>query len=163
MVGYLRQYLDDPSFELTIRMNRRTFNLLVSLLEPSLLVDEEMSCRRGGAINPSMCVYMTLRYLAGGSHHDLKSHLGISKASFYRCLTKTKLAICNCSELDIVFPTSQRELAVISGVFKMFRNVGRFQIALEQLTVIYCQLIPHLDLKWVMSSHIFPDITKNMV
>ena len=82
MVGYLRQYLDDPSFELTIRMNRRTFNLLVSLLEPSLLVDEEMSCRRGGAINPSMCVYMTLRYLAGGSHHDLKSHLGISKAAF---------------------------------------------------------------------------------
>jgi hypothetical protein len=118
MKAFLRQYINDPSFDSTIRMNRRTFNLLVSLLEPSLLVNEEMASKRGGAITPSMCVYLTLRYLAGGSHHDLKSHLGISKASFYRCLDKTKLAICNCPALDITFPTSQHELRIISNGFE---------------------------------------------
>ena len=118
MVAYMHQHLNDPYFDKTIRTNRTSFDRLVTMLTPSLLVDEEMARRRGGNITPTMCLYLTLRYLAGGSHHDIMNHLGISMASFYRCLTKTKLAICNCAELDIVFPSSQRELELISNGFE---------------------------------------------
>lgn len=68
MAAFMQQYIDDPSFDRTIRMNRLTFKHLVSLLEPALEINNEMASRRGGAITPDMCVYLTLRYLAGGKN-----------------------------------------------------------------------------------------------
>jgi hypothetical protein len=118
MEAFMLQYINDPSFDVTIRMDRVTFKYLISLLEPALLVDDKMASSRGGAITPDMCVYLTLRYLAGGSFHDIKIHLGISKASFYRCLHKTLYAICNHSALLVRFPTTIRELEIISNGFE---------------------------------------------
>lgn len=48
MKAYMTQHLNDPYFDKTIRMNRKSFDCLVRLLEPSLRVDEEMARRRGG-------------------------------------------------------------------------------------------------------------------
>ena len=124
MRAFMLQYIEDPLFQVTIRMTRITFKYLVSLLEPAIQVDAIMAAKRGGQISTEMCTYMTLRYLAGGSHHDIKLHLGISKSSFYRCLTKTCLALCSNPELALHFPTTTRELEYASSGFESIVSNG---------------------------------------
>ena len=124
MAAFMLRYIDDPLFPVTIRMTRITFKYLVSLLESHIRVDSEMANKRGGAITAQMCTYLTLRYLAGGCHHDIKVHLGISKSSFYRCLTKTLLAICDHPDLALRFPTTIRELEFASSGFESLVSNG---------------------------------------
>jgi hypothetical protein len=54
-----------------------------------LVVDEMQASQRGGSITPEICLYSTLRYLAGGDVIGIKNFVGISKASFYRVFEKT--------------------------------------------------------------------------
>jgi DDE superfamily endonuclease len=99
-----------------LRMQKHSFDKLVQLLEADLLVDENFAELRGGAIIPPLCVYCTLRFLAGGSYLDTTDVAGISQASFYRVVWKTITAIVKCSALRIQFPTTKEEItAAISG------------------------------------------------
>jgi hypothetical protein len=77
-----------------------------------------MAARRGGAITPEMCLYMTLRYLAGGSYLDICIILQVSHSAFYYCLYKTLLAICQCKALDIVFPAGVNKCARLAAGFR---------------------------------------------
>jgi hypothetical protein len=72
-----------------IRMPHDSFTRLLSVVRKDLEVDTEMAELRGGAILPEICLYVCLRYLAGGSYSDIKFFTGISVASFYRVLWKT--------------------------------------------------------------------------
>jgi DDE superfamily endonuclease len=91
-----------------IRMSAESFRKLVEILRMDLEVDEEQASYRGGAILPEICVYICLRYLAGGSYSDIKFLTGISVSSFYRVLWKTIAAINKASHelLAITFPSS---------------------------------------------------------
>ena len=82
-----------------LRMSKVLFNKLVLLLAEDLLVDEDAARKRGGAIIPELCIYCTLRYLAGGSYLDISDIAGISQSSFYRIVWKTITAIVKCSAL----------------------------------------------------------------
>ena len=57
------------------------------------MVKQEMASLQGGAIIPELCVYVTLRYLAGGLYTDIFYLISISQALFYRLLWKTINAI----------------------------------------------------------------------
>jgi hypothetical protein len=93
-----------------LRMKKDSFNKLVGLLAENLAVDEVAADKRGGAIIPEICVYCTLRYLAGGSYLDITDIAGISQASLYRVVWKTITAIAKCKALRIIFPKSPQEI-----------------------------------------------------
>ena len=94
-----------------IRMSHDSFTRLLSVVRKDLEVDTEMAELRGGAILPEICLYVCLRYLAGGSYSDIKFFTGISVASFYRVLWKTIGAINKSTSdiLSIKFPTTHDE------------------------------------------------------
>jgi hypothetical protein len=62
---FQRHTSHDPIVSNLLRMSLASFHRLVSLLSDVLIVDESYAARRGGAISPQYCVFMTLRYLAG--------------------------------------------------------------------------------------------------
>jgi hypothetical protein len=117
--AYMNQYMNDPSFERTIRMSRPSFCKLVDLLRDKLVVDNNQAERRGGGILPEVCLYMTIRYLAGGSYLDITKLVLISTAAFYYCVRKTIQAICNCPELNLKFPTTVTECQAIAEGFRL--------------------------------------------
>lgn len=99
-----------------LRMEMDSFNKLVILLRDELEVDSSAADKRGGAIIPEVCIYCTLRYLAGGSYLDVSDIAGISQASFYRVVWKTITAIVHCSALRIRFPKTKEEVtAAVAG------------------------------------------------
>lgn len=85
--------INDPSFERDLRMKPASFVKLVDILKDSLQVDSKMAGLRGGEVSLPLCVYLTIRYLAGAPYIDIMRFLGISPVTFYRCLHKTLRAI----------------------------------------------------------------------
>jgi DDE superfamily endonuclease len=98
-------------FQRHIRMPYDSFKKLVSVLKDDLMVDSVQAGFRGGAIIPEVCLYVCLRYLAGGSYTDIQILTGISVSSFYRILWKTINAINNSKStlLTIKFPSTNKE------------------------------------------------------
>jgi DDE superfamily endonuclease len=93
-----------------IRMDKCSFDKLLGYIYQDLIVKEGKADNRGGPIIPELCLFCTLRYLAGGSYLDICDIAGISKSSFYRILWKTIDALCKCEELAIRFPSSSAEI-----------------------------------------------------
>jgi hypothetical protein len=120
---YCNRHTERGTFRIRMRMERPSFDKLLHLVHDDLLVSETFAVRRGGAIVPELCLYCTLRYLAGGSYLDICDIAGISKASFYRVIWKTITAIVKCPELKITFPSSRSEIKdAISGFASMLAS-----------------------------------------
>jgi DDE superfamily endonuclease len=109
---FIRQYTDSKLlFHRTIRMEIKSFKLLVTLLDPILDNCKEMSIIKGSDIYFSTEVYLfcTLRYLSGGSYLDIIALTGMSKPYFYNIVWKTISAIIQCNHPlinNIKFPTT---------------------------------------------------------
>ena len=101
---YCRQHVVAGTFKRRLRMEKESFDLLLSYIFQWLLVNEQMADLRGGTIIPELCLYCTLRWLAGGSYLDITDIAGISRSSFYRIIWKTIVAIVICEELAINWP-----------------------------------------------------------
>jgi DDE superfamily endonuclease len=113
---YCERHHERGTLARRLRMTRQSFEKLVLLIETELQVDEVAAHSRGGAIIPEVCLYCTLRYLAGGSYLDISDVAGISQASFYRVVWKTITALVKCPALCIQFPKSDEEVkAAIAG------------------------------------------------
>jgi DDE superfamily endonuclease len=114
---YMDGHHDRGTFARRLRMGKDSFQKLVGLIEADLLVNEYSAEMRGGAIIPEVCLYCTLRFLAGGSYLDIITDVaGISQASFYRVVWKTVTAIAKCSALRIRFPQTGEEVkAAVAG------------------------------------------------
>ena len=69
-----------------IRMSKASFYKLLGYIQSYLVVNEVMANMRGGPIIPELCLYCTLRWLAGGSYLDICDITGISQSSFYGLL-----------------------------------------------------------------------------
>ncbi len=108
---FCRRHSGRSDFTRHIRMSHDSFNKLLSAIQQDLEVDREMADLGGGAILPEICLYVCLRYLAGGSYSDIKYITGISSASFYRVLWKTMRAINQSKSeiLSIKFPATTAE------------------------------------------------------
>jgi DDE superfamily endonuclease len=100
---------DDPWFLRFIRMSLNSFHNLLRLVEDDLQVDAYMASKRFGQITPSLCLYMTLRHLAGGVPQDITETIGVSRSSLYRCVKKTLRVIAKCPALAISFPQTHAE------------------------------------------------------
>ena len=100
---------DPEAFWRHLRMSYESFEKLLSYIRADLEVDHRMATLRGGPIMPEVCLFCTLRWLAGGTYLDIYDIAGISKTSFYQVVWKTIMAICTCEELQIKFPTTMYE------------------------------------------------------
>ena len=87
-------------------MSRASFDKLLQypVIKEELAVNGKMANMRGGPIIPELCMYCTLRWLAGGSYLDICDISGVSTSSFYRVIWKTIVALNKCPELAIEFP-----------------------------------------------------------
>jgi hypothetical protein len=100
------RYQHSSDFGRLLRMQISSFNKLVHWIKQDLQVNNEMAELRGGVIPPSICLYVTIRDLAGGSYLDIIVNCGISSSSFYDCVWQTIHALPNCDEISINFLTT---------------------------------------------------------
>lgn len=66
-------------FHRCYKMSRKAFDALLSLLTPSLQVDEKQSTNRTSIepVTPANKLQMFLRYMSGGSCHDIIAYSGV--------------------------------------------------------------------------------------
>jgi hypothetical protein len=121
---YSLRHHDRGTFARRLRMRLDSFQKLVVLIQDDLLVHEHCANMRGGVIIPELCLYCTLRYLAGGSYLDISDVAGISQASFYRVIWKTITAIVKCPALRIRFPRTTEEIAAAIAGFASISTEG---------------------------------------
>jgi hypothetical protein len=114
---FLLTRASDPLHHRRTRMSYPSFVKLVDLLRDSLAVDVAQGNRRGGATTPEVCVYCTLRYLAGSSYICISDFAGISPSTFYNVLQQTFRAILECDALALHFPTTVAECEVLASEF----------------------------------------------
>ena len=74
---FIQRFGARADFKRHIRMSLDSFTKLLSHIRPLLVVDAEMARRRGGQINPELCLYACLQFLAGGSYSDIQFFTGM--------------------------------------------------------------------------------------
>jgi hypothetical protein len=89
-----------------IRMSLPSFTKLLSYVNDDLTVNTAMANLSGDPITPDVCLYSTIRWLAGTSYSDVVYMVGISKASFFHIIHKTLTALNASSQLQIKFPAT---------------------------------------------------------
>lgn len=102
---------DDVGMKRLLRMSRPSFDRLVHILEDKIKVDQSYAARRGGAITPHYCVFLTIRYLAGSKYCLLSNSCKASRAAVYSAIERTMIAITECPELAFAFPSTEEECA----------------------------------------------------
>lgn len=107
---YVNYHIAQGTFERRLRMSKESFDKLLGFVREPLMVNETKANLRGGSIVPELCLYCTIRWLAGGSYLDITDICGISKSSFYRVVWKTITAICKVDSLCPKFPKTNEEL-----------------------------------------------------
>lgn len=115
---YVEKHKNDRMFHRNLRMSLESFNKLLGLIRGDLEINTTMAALCGGAIIPEVCLFCTLRWLAGGSYIDVHDLMGVSRASFFRVVWKTIKARCCCPELRIGFPVTEGECAIKASGFE---------------------------------------------
>jgi hypothetical protein len=87
-------YSATVDFKKLLCMNAASIGTILSSLYDNFEVNNRRAGLRGGAILPELCIFLTHRFLFGGSHVDIKIYLGILKSSFFPCMWKTICALC---------------------------------------------------------------------
>ena len=97
-------------FQKVCRMKESSFMKLCSLIDPHLQKDRAMAKLRTKIDQPittEIMLHCLICWLAGGSHHDIRLHVGISKSAFHRCVHGVIRAIKKVEELRIKFPKAE--------------------------------------------------------
>lgn len=124
---YLQKHQDKQHFiKRHLRMSIDSFNKLLSYIKKDLVISEYHS-NKPNAVTPELCLFCTLRYLAGCSYLDIHAMTGVSITSFYRVFYITCKLIIKCPEMKMKFPKTLIEFQQIALGFK---NVS-FQGAIE--------------------------------
>jgi len=110
----------EKQFDAKYRMSYESFMSLAALLEPSLLQSDRHSLSSCGqmAICPPHILGLTIRWLSGGSYHDIRDAGNFSMPTFFRLLKKGLHAIVSCEELQMKLPTMVNELDELAEGFK---------------------------------------------
>lgn len=77
--------VSDEEFRTMMRLNRASFELLLSKLRPIIESNFKIYGKNssGSCISSSTKLYCTLRWLAGGSYIDICALFGVSKSAFF--------------------------------------------------------------------------------
>ena len=114
------------AFQKVYRMNLVSFNKLCAWIDPFVRVDPGKSHNRTGKkrIDTKIVLHCLLRWLAGGSHHDIRMSAGVSPTAFYNCLDKATNAILNINQLEIKFPSTPGEIEKSAADFRAISTSG---------------------------------------
>ncbi|KAE9017752.1 hypothetical protein PR002_g13302 [Phytophthora rubi] len=121
---YAQRLVDEGLFHKCYKMSCSSFMALAVKLEPYLPVDEKQSRNRTG-IEPATHVYkiqMCLRWLSGGSYHDVREISGVSVSAFYTSIHEVVDAITAHAELQLQFPTSVQAQRRVAKAFEQLSN-----------------------------------------
>ncbi|GMF30862.1 unnamed protein product [Phytophthora fragariaefolia] len=105
------------------KMSYESFMALADTLEPYLPVDEKQSRNKTG-ISPITHInklQMCLRWLSGGSYHDVRTNSGVSVAAFYASIHQVVDAIIVHPDLQLHF---SRTLTAQRQATKSFKNLS---------------------------------------
>jgi len=111
--AHVKRLHKEGQFERMYRMSYTSFKKLLHLLEPYLQVNEGQGSRRtsgNGHLTPELILHCLIRYMAGGSHHDIRVLAGLPKSSFFYCLHRGIDAVNRCPQLSLKFPTEHDDL-----------------------------------------------------
>ena len=126
--------LSDVEFRQRYRLTKDVFAYVVGLVTPLIVI--RFMCGLNKPVSAELCLSMTLRYLAGGSVHDLIDLHGVSQATFYRCVWRTCEALDSVlsSDFDVTENAAMEELE--GGFSRLTRGVMRgFVGALDGLAI----------------------------
>jgi DDE superfamily endonuclease len=116
---YVLRFSTHPTFiRRHLRMRIKSFYKLLEYIREGLEVDVAKASSRGGAILPEICLFCTLRWLAGGSYLDIFALTGVSVASFYRVVYRCLRLIIACKELDLKLPRTEEECVEVANGFR---------------------------------------------
>ena len=122
---HVQSLLHENLFHVKYRMSHIAFDKLLELLRPALTLKEKYAVLSG--LEPISCEIMlhcALRYLSGGSYHDIRATCYISKLSFFRLLWHTIDAINACDALELWLPSTREELDAKRQGFKNISYSG---------------------------------------
>jgi hypothetical protein len=111
--AHVKRLHKEGQFQRMYRMSYTSFCKLARLVKCYLMVNEKQSNRQSrgaGPISVEIILHCLIRYMAGGSHHDIRVAAGLAKSTFFYCLHRGIDAINKCSELALRFPTNLDEL-----------------------------------------------------
>ncbi|ETL91360.1 hypothetical protein L917_10090 [Phytophthora nicotianae] len=117
----------EGQFERCSRMRKRSFERLLLLLGSYLWVpDRNQSKRRTGVepLSPAHMLQMTIRWLVGGSHHDVREVVKSSDSHFYHIVHKVMDALLCVPQLRLQFPESTEELSSAAMAFERISSQG---------------------------------------
>ncbi len=106
--SHVNHLMKEASFHFFYQMQYATSCQLVRLLAPKLMVSVKQGRNRnqgGDCVYVELIEHVMLRYLAGGSYHDIQVTAGLTKSTFFLFLHHGVKAVHNCKELAIKFPT----------------------------------------------------------
>ena len=116
--------LHQRKFHKQYRMTAEAFDVLVEIVRPAVEVNVLKSMastpQSNASIFPELVVAIGIRYLCGGSHHDITSYIGVSDSSFYRCRDLFMDAVLSSEDprLAIHWPTTPEEYEEIAKAFR---------------------------------------------
>jgi hypothetical protein len=110
-LAYIKANRNNPGLKREMRLSIRSFYKLLHLIKDKLEVNVKKAQSRGAPVTPDLCLYMTLRYLAGGDIIDIKNTVGVSPLHAHACIMKTLRAIVSCESLAPHFPRTNEECA----------------------------------------------------
>jgi hypothetical protein len=102
---HVEALLHENLFHVKYRMSLSSFDSLLKMLSPALTLNGKYAIM--GGLDPISCELMlhcTIRYLAGGSFHDVRAIAVISKPFFYRLVWHTIDCINRCDALAVKLP-----------------------------------------------------------
>jgi hypothetical protein len=114
------------AFDNMYRMSVESFNKLCCWIDPFVRVNPVKSRNRTGKqkISTEIVLHCLLRWLAGGSHSDIRVSAGISKPAFYTCVSKGFNAILRCNQLTITFPETTEQFEESAREFQALSTGG---------------------------------------
>jgi hypothetical protein len=141
--SHVNHLLKEGSFRSMYHMQYGSFCELVRLLSPFLMVSEKQGRNQsqgGDHIYVELIVHVLLRYLAGGSFHDIRVTAGLSKSSFFSCLHRGVNAVNNTKELAITFPKLPSELQKSAAKFAAKSHGGELNGCIAALDGWLCRI-----------------------
>ena len=93
------------SFMSMYRMSYSSFMILSSLLH------DKIPRQRNSSVTTIMKLHCLLRWLSGGSHHDIMVNMGVCKSTLYNIIDQCMIDIVTCDELEYHFPSSIEEIS----------------------------------------------------
>ena len=69
------------------------------------LIHEKIPRQRNISVTTIMKLHCLLRWLSGGSHHDIMVNMGVCKYTFYNIIDQCMIDIVTCNELSYQLPS----------------------------------------------------------